>query len=81
MITAKIFNATTPLEVVPPSLPFLWKTPSGCVYLRNKLGYDIIIAPNNCDEKLGKQVSGVYPLNEAWDNRLMLAESIILRNK
>lgn len=61
-------------------MPFLWKSNSGCVYLRNVDEQDIIIGPKIADKKVGRMADPVHPSSDAWERRLRGGEFITLSN-
>lgn len=50
--------------------PFFWEGAYGCVYMRTREHCDIIIGPNNPDDKIGVVVTQQKTLHEAWSKRL-----------
>ncbi len=64
------------------TLPFLWRSQGGCVYLRNEDGCDIIIGPRVADKKLGRLVPACNrpSMGDAWERRLEPDETVTIWN-
>lgn len=78
MIKAELTKGL-PKSVGPKVYPFLWMAQSGCIYLRNADGRDIIICPRVCNEKLGKMIpDGYYSTEYAWGERLTTGATVTL---